>query len=36
MRSGQVIDRGYLGDVGKHTRNPWGAWQLVHHGALGM
>jgi len=36
MWSGQVMDRGYLGDVGKYTQNPWGAQRLVPYGALGM
>jgi len=35
IRNGQVMDRGYLGDVGKHTRNPWGARRLVRYSALG-
>jgi hypothetical protein len=36
IRSGRVMDHGYLGDVGKHIRNPWGALWLVRYSVMGM
>ena len=36
MSSGRVMDRGYLGDVSKHTWNPLGGRWFVRYSALGM
>jgi len=36
IRSGRVMERGYLGDVGKPTRNSRGAQRLFRYSALGM
>jgi len=36
IRRGQVMDLRYLGDVGRLTRNPLGAWLLVSYSLRGM